>query len=223
MRRDKKRAILLRKQGKSYNAISKILGIPKSTLSLWIKDIKMPIEIERKFWDRTRKKWARNITKFNKKRAEIARERVQQIQKIASGDIKKISNRELFLLGIALYWAEGCKKSRWRLDFSNSDPIMIKLMMKFFREICHIKENKFFTIVQIHPNTTPEKAVRYWSKLTKISKKQFLKTYTKLSPTSKRKRSPNILPYGTLRLSVSDVELTNKMKGWIVGLGKLFN
>ncbi len=221
MRKDKNKAILLRKQGKSYNEIAKILNVPKSTLSLWLRSVGMPSKIKEKFWNKTRKNWAENITKFNKKRAKIAKEKAKQIQNLTSKDIGKISKRELFLIGIALYWAEGHKKSRWRLDFSNSDPLMIKLIMRFFREICNIKEDKFSATAQIHPNITSEKAINYWSKITKIPKKQFLKTYTRVTPTSKRKRAFNTLPYGTLRISISNVEMTNKMKGWISGLEKL--
>ncbi len=221
MRRDKEKAILLRKQGKSYNEITEILGVAKSTLSLWLKNVKMPSRIEKKFWNKTRKNWAESITKFNKERAKIAREKAQEIQNSASKDIGEISKRELFLIGIALYWGEGHKRSRWRLDFTNSDPIMIKIIMRFFREILKIKEDKFSATAQIHPNTTSEKTVNYWSKITKIPKKQFLKTYTRVTPTSKRKRAFNTLPYGTLRISISDVEITNKMKGWISGLEKI--
>jgi len=221
MRKDKEKAILLRKQGKSYNEITKILDVPKSTLSLWLKNVKMPINIERKFWNKTRKKWAQNITRFNKQRAVFAKKKAKQIQDLASKDIVKISKRELFLVGVALYWAEGHKKSRWQLDFSNSDPAMIQLMMRFFREIYKVKEDKFFATAQIHLNVTSQKAVNYWSRITKIPKKQFLKTYTRITPTSKRKRAFNSLPYGTLRVSVSDVEMVNKMKGWISGLEKV--
>lgn len=221
MRQDKEKAILLRKQGKSYNEITEILGIPKSTLSFWLRNVKMPTEIEKEFWNKTRKKWAQNITTFNKERAKIIREKSRQAQATASKDIGKLSKRELFLVGVALYWAEGYKKTRWRIDFSNSDSLMIKLVMRFFREICNVKEDKFFATAQIHPNITPQKAVNYWSRITKIPKKQFLKTYTRITPTSKRKRAFNTLPYGTLRVSVSDVEITNKMKGWISGLEKV--
>jgi len=218
MRNDKNRAILLRKQGKSYNEIVEILDISKSTLSVWLRNIKMPVDIKRRFWNKTRKKWAVSITKFNKERGKIAKQKAQQIQDLALKDVKKISKQELFLIGIALYWAEGFKKSRWAVVFSNSDPLMIKLMMRFFREICRIKEDKFRAIVQIHPNTTSQKSINYWSKITKISKKQFQKTYSRLTPSSKRKRAFNVLPYGTLRISISDVGTINKIKGWIKGL-----
>jgi len=218
MRQDKQKAILLRKRGKSYNEIVKILDISKSTLSLWLRNIKMPSDIKKRFWNKTRKKWAKSITKFNKERAKIAKQKAQKIQDLTSRNIKRVSKRELLLIGSALYWAEGYKKSRWVVVFSNSDPLMIKLIMKFFREICQIKEDRFRAMVQIHPNTTSQKSINYWSKITKIPKKQFQKTYSKLTPSSKRKRAINILPYGTLRISISDVETINKIKGWIKGL-----
>lgn len=221
MRQDKQKAISFRKQGKSYNEIVKILNVPKSTLSYWLRDIKMPLLVQEKFWNETRRKWAQNITKFNKKRARIARERACKIRELAAKDIARLSNKELFLIGVALYWAEGHKKSRWQTDFSNSDPFMIKLMMKFFRTIMNIPEDKFFATAQIHPNVTSKEAVKYWSQITRIPKNQFLKTYSRLTPTSKRKRAPTTLPYGTLRLSVSGVEPINKIKGWIAGLERL--
>jgi len=78
MRQDKSKAISLRKKGKSYNEIVKILNISKGTLSVWLRDIKMSPEIEKKFWDKTRKGWAESITRFNKQRAVLAREKAKK-------------------------------------------------------------------------------------------------------------------------------------------------
>jgi len=218
MRRDKNLAIRLRKQGKSYNEIVKVLRIPKSTLSLWLRNVKMPVEIERKFWDKTRKKWARSISKFNKERIKTAREKAKKIQEDASQDIGTLSRRELLLIGTALYWAEGYKKARWSLQFSNSDPTMIRLMMQFFKKVCNIPKEKIRALVQIHPNVTSKRAVNYWSRISEIPKTQFAKSYSRLTPSSKQKRPFNTLPYGTLRIGVYDAEITNILKGWIQGI-----
>lgn len=220
MRKDKNKAIYFRKQGKSYNEIAQFLDVSKSTLSLWLKDIKMSAIVKRKMWDNTRRRRAENITQFNKQRGRIAKQKSEQLQQISAKDIKRISKRELLLIGAALYWAEGFKKSRWEVVFSNSDQLMVRLIMKFFRVICRVSENKFRATAQIHPNTTPQKSINYWSKITKIPKEQFRKTYSRLTPSSKRKRAVNVLPYGTLRISISDTELINKIKGWIRGLEK---
>ena len=220
MRKDKNLAIRLRKRGKSYNEIAKILKAPKSTLSLWLRNVKMPPEIERKFWNETRKKWAESITEFNKKRGKAAKERSEESQKTAAKYIGNLSNRELLLVGAALYWAEGYKKSRWTLQFSNSDPSMIKLIMRFFKKICGIQLRKIKALVQIHPNVTSKNAINYWSKISGIPKIQFVKSYSRLTPSSKQKRPFNVLPYGTLRIGVYDTQTTNKVKGWIRGISE---
>jgi len=220
MRNDKHSAISLRKQGKSYNEISKILGTPKSTLSLWLKNVSMSPKVRKKFWDAVKERQSKSITEFNKKQGEYARKKAQKIQQDAAEMVNALSKKDLLLVGSALYWAEGFKKTRWILAFTNSDPLMIKLIMKFFREVCEVTEEKIRGNVQIHPNVTPKQAISYWSKITKIPQCQFLKCYTRLSPSSKQKRPYNTLPYGTLRISIYDSKITNTVKGWIQGISE---
>ncbi|MEK7541047.1 MAG: hypothetical protein AAB529_02315 [Patescibacteria group bacterium] len=220
MNKNKNLAIKLRKQGKSYNEIVKTLGTPKSTLSLWLRNIEMSSKIRKKFWDDVKERQAKSIADFNRKQAEKARERAKEIQKNAAKNIRNLSKKDLLLVGTALYWGEGSKKTRWVLAFSNSDPLMIKVIMRFFKEVCNIPEEKMRAIVQIHPNVTSEEAVNYWSEVSGIPKLQFQKTYTRLSPSSKQKRPPNALPFGTLRVSVCDYKITNTVKGWIQGISE---
>lgn len=220
MNKNKNIAIRLRKQGKSYNQLVKILGTPKSTLSLWLRNIEMSPTVRKKFWDDVRERQAKNIANFNRKLAEKARKRAQEIQENASKMIGHLSKKDFLLIGTALYWGEGFKKTRWVLAFSNSDPLMIKFMMKFFIDVCDIPKEKIKATVQTHPNITPRNAVNYWSEISGVPKYQFQKTYTRLTPSSKQKRARNTLPYGTLRLSVYDYKITNTVKGWIQGIAE---
>lgn len=98
---------------------------------------------------------------------------------------------------------------------------MIKLIMKFFKNICNIPENKFWVNVQIHSNISEEKAKIFWSRISGIPLAQFGKTQTMISKSSKFKKPPNTLPYGTFGIEVSDVNLVNRIKGWILGLSKV--
>jgi len=220
MRQDKHKAIYLRKKGKSYNEIAKILNVSKGTLSLWLRNIKMPPEIEKKFWDKTRKRWAESIIKFNKQRAIEAKERRSKIRLSAASEIKKLTKDNLLLIGAALYWAEGSMWSKWSLRFANSDPDMIKIIMRFFREICCVSEEKFSLRIHLHPNIEDNKAINFWSKISKVSKKQFSPSQTQISKSSKGKRNFRKLPYGTLHININNVETTNKVKGWILGISK---
>lgn len=221
MRNDKAKAIQLRKQGKTYNEINRLLNIPKSTLSGWFNGLEIPERIKRRLWSNAQKKWAQSITNYNKKRALDTLIKAEQSQETTAKDIGRLTRRELMLAGTTLYWAEGNKKDRWNVKFCNSDPAIINLMMQFFRKICKVDEEKFRAHMQIYPNISEKKAKIFWSRISGIPLPQFGKTQNTISKSSKFKRSSNTLPYGTFRIEVSDVNLVNRMKGWILGLSKV--
>ena len=128
--------------GKSYREICKDLKVSKSTINYWFSkldnDTKKKIKIFRI------NNWKKSNILNQKVRKENILKKEGEIQAINSKKIGKLSKRELTLVGAGLYWAEGTKKDRWQLQFSNSVPFMIKLMMVFFRKICKIPEKNFY-------------------------------------------------------------------------------
>jgi hypothetical protein len=221
MRKDKNIAIQLRRQGKTYNEINRLLDIPKSTLSGWFNGFEIPARIKRRLWTNNQRKWAQSITEYNKKRAIDILSKTNETQQRISKEIGRLTKRELMLVGAALYWAEGNKKDRWRIRISNSDPKIIALIMKFFRDICGVKPDKFIAKVHIYPNISERKAKTFWSRITNIPIGQFRKSLFSISRSSKLKRPFNALPYGTIDINISDVNLVNRIKGWILGLSKV--
>lgn len=213
-------AIKLRKDGKSYNEINKILKIPKSTLSTWLKKFSFSEEIKNKNISASKKIWAQNITKYNKERSQKAILASKQIENEAASEIPSLNKTMLKIVGSALYWAEGYKKSRWELLFCNSDPTMVKLMMQFFREVCKVPEDKFRPQVQIHPNIDRETAENYWANIANLDKKIFRKSLMQISKSSKQKKPRNTLPYGTFRIGVANSKVLSRIKGWIKGLSQ---
>jgi len=218
MRQDKEKAIKLREQGISYNEISRRLSVPKSTLSGWFKKLRSSEHTRQKNINRAKLIWAKNIIAYNKQRSVDSRKRWEQIQKDSIRDIGRLSRRELLLVGAALYWAEGYKKSNWNLVFCNSDPAMIVLIMEFFLKTCEVPPEKIKGQVQIHRNISPEQATAYWSRISGIPNKQFTKPLHQIAKSSKSIRG-NTLPYGTFRIKINNVVVLNKIKGWITGLG----
>lgn len=220
MRLDRERAIELRKKGKTYGEISGTLGVPKSTLSGWLAGISLPKDIEEELAAKARRAWAKNITTYNKTRAVIARKKAAEAQEASAASIGKLTKRELQLIGASLYWAEGSKRDRWKTVFSNSDPSLIRLIMRFFREVCEVSEGHFNLRIHIHQNISEDDAKRYWSRLTKIPLNQFQKTQTVVSKSSRGRRKVNTLPHGTLHIMVHDVSVVNRIKGWIQGISQ---
>ena len=223
MRSDRNIATKMRKQGYSYNDIYAELGVPKSTLSGWFKDNEFSYAIREKNIENSKAIWASNITQYNKNRSEQAKVRAKQEQALFAKDISILTERELMIVGTALYWAEGDKKNRWRLHFANSDAQMIKLMMCFLYKTCNVDKEKIKAWVQSHPKKQENKLLAFWSDVSGIPKKQFHKTQYSISSSSKLKRPYNTLPYGTLHILVYDVKKVNMVRGWIKGLSDCVN
>lgn len=225
MRKDKNLAIKLRKEGNSYKQISEKLNTPKSTLSCWLKDLKISDKAKAKITDRVYKKSILALIKRNKAQTVLARERANLIKKEAEKDAKNLLKDPLFIAGISLYWAEGYKKgdqgSKYKsVDFTNSDPEMIIMIMKFFRKFYKVKDEKIKIQLMAHPNINIPKAVKFWIKITGLKKTNFTKTIVVVSSASKRKRYFNSLINGTIHLRIFDVKLFFKTIGWINGLKK---
>jgi len=155
---------------------------------------------------------------YGKIRSETAAKIRERFIEKASKEIKKLSKKDLKLVGAALYWAEGNTKNRNRIQFGNSNPHMIKVAIQFFRESCKIPNDKISARVHIYPRINYLKTLSFWSKLTKLPKKNFKPPQTQISRASKGKRPFNTLPYGTLHLTINNTELACKIKGWIEGI-----
>lgn len=217
-------AVSLRKQGRTYGEIIKLLKVPKGTVCSWLKDVKLSKSLKKQILERSKEKWRKNIITYNKVYAKIrsreAAEIRKRFQEKASKEIKELSKRDLKLIGAALYWAEGNIKNRNRLQFGNSNPLMIGIAMRFFREICNIPKDRIKARIHIYPGINYRKALNFWSRITRLPKSNFYPPQTQVSRASKGKRPRNTLLYGTLHLTVSNTQLACRVKGWIQGIAE---
>lgn len=210
--KEKVKAIQMRKYGRSYREIIKETNVSKSTISLWLKDIELTPRQKEKLLQ------GREISRYAGAKAQQRRriERTEEIMNNAREELPNLSGNELFLPGLMLYWAEGAKSNE-TIKFSNPDPLMIKLMMRWFREICDVPEKKFRIALHIHEILSRKNAEKYWSEVTNIPLSQFQKTFVK--PTSLGQRK-NILYNGTCVICVYDKNLFRRMQGWKAGFLK---
>ena len=130
-----------------------------------------------------------------------------------------LAKNPIFFVGVSLYWAEGAKNFTESVKFSNSDPVMIELMMLWFRKICRVPQRKFRISVHIHNLHSRPNIESYWSKITGVPKSQFYKTQIKKSSLGQRR---NILYEGTCTICVGNKALFRKMQGWRAGILEKF-
>ena len=227
MRKEKIKAVELRKKGNSYAQIGKVLNLSKSTLSYWLSNIKLSRDAQDRIDARSYKKSTEGLIKRNKNQTALAAARAVVIRNDAKKEFGKLAENKLFLTGVNLYWAEGYKKgaygSKWKsVDFANSDPVMISLMMKFFLEICKVPIEKMRAQLIAHENVDIDVAVKYWAKITGIRNENFIKTAIPNIRKSNNKRKNSNLTHGTLHIRINDVSFFFRVIGWIDGLKEYF-
>ncbi len=218
MKRDERdQARALRKTGMSLNDITKKLNVSKASVSVWVRDIVLSNKQKELLTARGFSVSAIEKRRIN--RIANTQSRHRAVIDEAKKAIPTLSQHELLLVGAALYWGEGSKKSKGAAGLSNSDPEVIAIMMRFFSEICDVKPEKFRGHVHTFSHLNAEKAEQYWSKVSGISVQQFYKTYSKPSIASKGKKDS--LPYGTFQIYVCDTTVFLTIKGWMERIAEL--
>src|SRR3989338_4221 len=136
---EKEKAILLRKEGFSYTEILEQVPVAKSSLALWLQSVGLSKKQKQRLTDKKLASARRGALK--KKEDRIFRTKI--IKESAEKDVGKLTEREKWLIGIALYWDEGSKEKEWRpgssAQFINSDPLMIRFFISWLLNICKVK------------------------------------------------------------------------------------
>ncbi len=207
----------LRRKGYSYSQIKKVIDVPKGTLSGWCRDIVLTEEQALKLFGNKLKGAAKGRIIGAKRQQARRLKEIQDMMFEGAKEIGALSCRDKFLIGVALYAAEGTKTDK-ACSFSNSDPLLIKFMSDWFREFCHVSEERLRGAIWIHDNLDAMKAIRYWSKLVNIPISQFHKTYIAQNKPNSPKIRKNIHKYGVFSVRFSDAKVHRKLMGRISGV-----
>ena len=173
-----KKAIKLRKKGKTYSEIISLFpGISKSTLSYWLGGLELS--------DKQKEKLSRNVNrKLIKARAQsvLAQKNKREkyfhnIEKENLGFVNLLNNNKdaAKLVLAALYLGEGTKSMKGSLRLGNSNPGIVKLFLKLLRTCYVIDESKFRCTVLCRADQNTKILNKFWVKITCINKKQFYK------------------------------------------------
>jgi len=217
----KLRAQALRGRGKGIREIVALLGAPLSTVSYWCRDI----ILSQKQQDRLIKKQKDRAYVGRLRSAEVLRnKRINATQRLKEQGIKEIgrlNDREMFLLGVGLYWGEGYRKYEM-VGFTSGDKDIVKYIMRWLR--LFITPNNDDFVLRVSINSSHENRVadieRYWSKITEVSLSQFSKPSIVVAKQKKVYLNKDSY-YGTLRIVVRrSVSLHRKLMGWIEGVNK---
>lgn len=221
---NKAQATRLRLQGKSYGEIMKELHISsKGTLSYWFRNLKLSEKAKKHLKKNRQLAYKRGLFAFNEKRTKTILAENESIFYQSCQEIQNLSHKELLLIGATLYWAEGINRELSRgyrlASFTNSDPTMVRVFMRYVREVLLVSDDKIKPGVIIYPNLNAKRVAQFWADIINIPESTFWVSIA-VSKASKMRKPSNYLPHGTVHIRISSRQIFHKIQGHIEGIRK---
>lgn len=217
--KEKEAALLLRKNGASIKNIAKKILVSQSTVSYWCRDIVLTKEQITKLKNNQITSGILTGEKLRKNRIE----RTKKSKAQGATDVSNISKRDLFILGLGLYWGEGYKQGSQEFGFTNKDPFIILYCIKWLKEIYNVDKKDIIARVSINSSekSREKEIIDYWCKVTKIKPNQFTKT-SFIKTKSKKVYENKKFYFGTLRIKTRrSTDLRRRILGSLEKLEKL--
>jgi hypothetical protein len=172
---EQQQARQLRRTGLPLAEIALRVGVSKSSVSLWVRDVELaPVRSP----PRGRRRDPNALQR--RRQAEIDRLLAEGRARIG-----RLSEREFLVAGVALYAGEGSKRDGSVL-FTNSDPRMIALFCSWLRYFFQVDESRLRLRLYLHQGLDLATAKAFWSALTGIPESQFVKPYRAVADPSIR-------------------------------------
>lgn len=206
---DRQRAIELRRQGKTYSEIRRLIEISKSTLSDWLS--KYPLtEAQLSLLEKSVKK-NKNlaIERYRNTMRSKREKRLQNTYELQKKTLLPLSIKELAIAGLFLYWGEGQKRMNGPLGINNTDPKVVKFSLYWLTKILMIPKDRIKVYLHLYKDMSIRDEMDYWSKELQIPLVQFSKPYIKNS--TRTALTHKGFGHGTCALIVSNVLLKEKV------------
>ena len=171
------KAIDLRKQGYSLQEIVDVLGISKSTASMWLKKINLSEDAKIRLSARShagRLASQNTLRSIRNTKEECARSRAHTMFHDLAFD-----NKTTQIFCALLYVCEGKKSPYSGVSFMNSDLMLMRLFLNTLRASFILDESKFRVQVHLHSYHDMNTQLNVWSEATSIPRSQFIKPYLK--------------------------------------------
>lgn len=215
------KAIKLREEGMSYSEILKIVHVAKSTLSMWLKSVNLSKPQQQRLTEKKLAAGKRGGAARKEARINTTRDIVNRSEK----EIGTVTKRELFLIGAVLYWAEGTKEKETTpgsgIQFTNSDPKMLRIFLLWLRNVCMVAEERIHFQIYLHETSAGRvrEVVTYWTRNLGISEDRLGTVYFKKNKLATKRKNTGELYFGLIKIKVRQSSvLVRSIVGWANGI-----
>ena len=165
----------LRQSGLSIKNIASKLNVSQSTASRWCSKIPLTAAQRLALETQRRESGIRALQPWIEKNRARRIHDIEEQQRLGKNDVGEMSTRDLFMLGLGLYWGEGYKRGSQEWGFTNSDPNMIRLVLIWLTQCYSIELHRIRARITINELYVKEskRILQFWSKSTGIPETQF--------------------------------------------------
>lgn len=201
--KEMQKARILRKKGWSIKDIAEKLHVSRSSASVWCREICLTEKQRKKLEQKQiiagsvgRQKGADS----NRNKRIFA---INETRKLANTKIKSVTNSDLFFLGLGIYWGEGIKSKSGQASVVNSDPKILKTMIRWFMECMGVEKSEFrpYVYISAHHKYREKVIMSYWENALKLPKSQF-KSPIFLKQKNKKAYENHETYYGVVALRI---------------------
>jgi len=204
---------LRREDGLPINEIARRVGVSKSSVSLWVRDIELTAEQHATLramnpaYNRQLNGWLR----------VAERHRARRLAAQQSGRELARRGEPLHLGGCMLYWGEGAKGPPHQVCFSNSDPEMVRLFVVFLKTYFEIDAGDIRISCHLFADhlVRQREVERYWLNVADLPDESLRKSVVNLYSRSSKRKRINKLPNGTCQVVLSRVHVLQSIFGSI--------
>lgn len=209
----------LRSEGQSIKGIARELGVSQGSVSTWCRDIVLTDE-QLKILEKNSKdpNYGKRLQNSLKQRG-IRIEKTERLRREGIDEVGELSKRELLLVGIALYWAEGYKKDS-QVGLGSSDPKMMQFYVRWLIECFDYSIDDLLFRVSVNESHEYRinEIMQYWADLFGIDVSKFQKSFYQKAKWQKIYEHPEEY-FGVLRIRVrKSSNFLRKIHGYIAGL-----
>ena len=206
----------LREQGLAYNQIAAELGVSKSSVSLWVRDLPRPEWLS---YEECCRRVAEGVRRYWAAERPVREARREATLAAAAAEIGKLTQREILIAGAISYWCEGAKNKPYhrhdRVTFINSDPALITLFLRFL-DAAGVDRNMIIYRVYIHETADVAGAERFWLEVSGADPTLFRRPVLKRHHPQTVRKNVGADYRGCLRLDVRrSADLYRRIEGWM--------
>ncbi|MFA5791429.1 MAG: hypothetical protein WC884_00085 [Candidatus Paceibacterota bacterium] len=173
----KETAKKMRVSGASLDDISKKLDVTKSTLSFWCKDIILTESAIKKIKTKGKMKSIRGLLRYSELKRKDRMQRNILNKKEGMVMLGSLSDRDILMVGLGLYWGEGYKYENGEFGFTNSNPLMIRFYFKWLKLWNIEKDSLIFRLTLNEFFRKEESSIKsFWINFLNVKNEQFSKT-----------------------------------------------